>query len=86
MQGTDLLVLKNYFMARGQNGKPEGKNKSVSAGMPAHFSPESLNDDRRQSKKITNEDEKHIGKVRLRHPNRNVGKTHPAGWGRYREE
>ena len=73
-------------MARRQKGKPAGNNKSASAGINPHFSPESLNDDRRQSRKYKDEDEKHIGKVRLRHPNRKTIKTHPAGWGRYREE
>ena len=71
-------------MPRRQKGKPSGKYKIETTGMPSHFTPESLNDDRRQTRKYTNENDQHIGKVKMRHPNRNTGKTDPTNAGGYR--
>ena len=72
-------------MARRTNkGKPSGGNKSEGTGMPSSFTPQHTNNDRKQTRKYTNESDDQIGKVNMRHPNRNTDKNNPTNAGGYK--
>jgi hypothetical protein len=71
-------------MARRDKGKPSGGNKSEGTGMPSSFTPRDTNNDRRQTRKYTDESDELIGRAPMRHPNRNTGKPNPTNAGGYK--